>query len=149
MFDRKVMQDTFAQYSNHPNNPWKILITIDLTMTNEKKYQFHLLQQIVPPGKSWQPWGEWNSSKSSTTTYGNIEEILNHINKSLDIYGKNKNPHVYELDISVNSPGGHYRKTESKIDLQKVREMITSHKEIIEDIDQSIQKSFCSKILGY
>ena len=56
---------------------------------------------------------------------------------------------VYELDFSVNAPNGHYRKTESNISLTETKELITSQKQKIEDIDHSIRKSLCTRVFGY
>lgn len=149
MFDRKIIKDAYDQHASNQNNVWKINITIDLTNTNEKKYTLKMLQEIVPTGESWREDCEWDHSSTSATTSRSAEEILKNINDILNIYGKNKNIMVYQLDISINAPSGHYRKTETKISLQHAQEMITSQKQTIEDIDHSIRKSFCTKMFGY
>ena len=143
-----MTKDAYTHYASHQNNVWKIYITVNLSNTNEKEYTLQLLQGIVPAGGAWREYCEWSQSTTKSTTTRHIEEILKDINAILDIEGKNKNIMVYQLDILINAPGGHYRKTEDKIALSQAQEIITSQKEVIEDIDHSIRKSLCTRMFG-
>lgn len=148
MFDRSMMKDAYEQYALHRNNVWKINITINLTNTHEKKYTFQLLQGIVPSDQPWREHCEWSHSTTKVTTIRPIEEILKDINDILSIYGKNQKIGIKQLDISINAPNGHFRKTEDGITLKQAQEIITSQKQTIEDIDSSIRKSLCTRIFG-